>query len=428
MAVFFCLFVFLFILIILGVPLLSGIGLISLIWCIIEDINLQIFASRIFQGMNAFVLLALPLFIFAGEIMNRSGITRRLVSFVNIIVGRFRGALAHANIYVSMLFAGISGSAISDAAALGSIFIPAMEEEGYTRSYSAMITAASSIVGPIIPPSITVILYGASTGVSVGAMFAATMLPGIILGFSMSAVTIVYAKKRNFPKLDIEFTMGKFLKLTKEAILALVMPIIILGGIFGGIFTPTEAAAVAVLYAIFIGVFVYKKIGVKEIYEIVNHSVRVTARVLIVVGVCSILGWLLSRVGLPLKMYNFFFSITEEPLLIMLMITGFLLFVGTWLDVAPAIVLLAPVLSQLAEMIGYHPIHFGAIMVISLIVGLITPPMGLCLFTVTSVGKVPFEDVVRELWPLLLVDVAVIILIIIFPTLTLMMPRAIGLI
>lgn len=423
------LFIIFIFLMLFGMPIGVALGIISVSWVFIAGSNIDVIASRIFGGINSFVLMAMPFFILAGEIMNYSGITARLVNFVNYIIGRVRGGLAQANIYASTLFAGITGAAVSDVAALGSIFIPAMEAQGYSKDFSCMITAASAIVGPIIPPSITIVVYCSVTGVSVGAMFAATIVPGVILSVAMSIYTFAIAKKRNFPRvIDSRFTFKGLVLASKDAIVALMMPIIIIGGILGGIFTPTEAAAVAVLYAFVIGVFVFKSIDFKKMYKALRTTVVTSSMLFFLIGVGTLLGWIVARVNLSSYLANMLLSVSNNANVIFILVAALLLFVGTWLDTSAAIIIFAPILTPLMEMIGFHRIHFGAVMVIAMCVGLITPPLGVCIFTVCGVGNVKFENVVKEIWPYIIIDIIVILLLVYFPGITLTLPRLLGLI
>jgi len=422
------LFIVLIILLLVGQPVAIALGIISLSWIILEDRSLMMVASKMYSQMNQFTLLAIPFFILAGEIMNCSGITSRLVKFVNIMIGRVRGGLAQVNIYTSLLFAGITGAAISDVAALGAIFIPAMEEQGYTREYSAMITAASSIVGPIIPPSIIIVLYGSVTRVSIGAMFAGAIIPGIILSFVMSIMVGITGKKKNLPKIEEKFTFNELLISFIDSILALIMPIIILGGILGGIFTPTEAAAVALFYALIVSVFIFRSMSWNKFIHALKSSLRTSAALLFIMGVSGILGWIISRINLPGELTSLMLTVSDNPNIICLIVVGLLLFVGTWLDNGAACILMAPILAPIMENIGFNPIHFGIIMIVTLNIGLITPPLGVCLFAAVEVGKVSFEKIVQEIWPFIILDVIVVLLLVYFPELTLFFPRLFGLV
>lgn len=416
----------LMVLLLLGVPIAISLGVVSLAWVIQAGSNLQIVAAKMYGSMDQFVILALPFFILAGEIMNFSGITDRIITFVNFIVGRVRGGLAQANIYTSLLFAGITGAAISDVSALGSVFIPAMEKQGYTRRFAAMITAASAIVGPIIPPSNIIIIYGAVTGTSIGALFAGAIVPGVVLGLSMSLMVAATAKKKNFPKVEQPFVLKEFAASFKSAILALCMPAIIIGGILGGIFTPTEAAAVAVFYALIVAVFVFRSLKVKQFVQALKNTFRTSSMLFFIFGVGGILGWIITRIKLPIAITNFFLSISDNPYVIFMLIVVLLIFVGTWLETGVSCIILGPILAPMMKSLGFDPIHFGIVMIVTLNFGLITPPLGVCLFAAVGVGKVSFEEIVKEIWPYLILDILVIILLVFVPELTLFIPRLLG--
>ncbi len=273
----FIMFALMVFLLLAGLPVAIVLGVVSSAWVILAGNSIQMIASRMYAGIDLFVLMAIPFFILAGELMNHCGITDRLIKFVDMIVGRLRGGLAQACIYSSILFAGITGAAVADVAALGSIFIPAMEKQGYTRKFSAMVVAASSIIGPIIPPSIIVVVYGSVTGLSIGTLFAACVIPGVMVGLGMSTYVALVAKRKNFPKSDEPFEVKSFLICFKDSILAILMPLIIVGGIFSGMFTPTEAAASSAFYALFVGSVIYRTITTSIILKSVINSVRTSA-------------------------------------------------------------------------------------------------------------------------------------------------------
>lgn len=419
-------FVLLIAFLMLGLPVAISLGLMSSTWVLIAGSKLSMIASRMYSGIDQFVLMAIPFFCFAGEIMNKSGITDRMIQFVNYIIGRVRGGLAQANIYTSLLFAGITGAAVADVSALGTVFIPAMEKQGYTRRFAATVTAASSIVGPIIPPSIIIVIYGAVTGVSIGAIFAAAIIPGFILGISMSIYVALVAKRKNFPKVEQPFDMKEFFISFKDSFLALIMPIIIVGGILGGVFTPTEAAAVSVFYALVIGVFVYRTVNFKVIYRAVVNSMRISGMLFFIIGLAAILGWILARLNLPQTIAHLLINLSDDPNIIFMVVVGLLIFIGTWLETGTSCIILAPILAPAMQIVGIEPVHFATVMIVALNIGLITPPLGVALYAAVVVGNVPFEEVCKELWPFLLVDMIVLVLLVYFPQLTLVMPRLLG--
>ena len=419
-------FALLIFLLLAGLPVAIVLGVVSTSWVIIGGYSIQMIASRMYAGIDLFVLMAIPFFILAGEIMNHCGITDRLIKFVDFVIGRVRGGLAQANIYASILFAGITGAAVADVAALGSIFIPAMEKQGYTRKFSATITAVSSIIGPIIPPSIIVVIYGSVTGLSIGTLFAACVIPGVIVGLGMSTYVALFAKKKNFPKSDHPFEVKAFLVCFKDSILAILMPLIIVGGIFSGLFTPTEAAAASAFYALFIGTVIYRTVTPSSLLKSVFNSVRTSAMLFFIIGFANILGWIIAREQIPDAIANFLLSLSSNPTILLLLVVVFLLFLGTWMEITASCIIIAPILAPVMAQVGVHPVHFAVVMLVVLNVGLITPPLGVALFAAVGVGKVGFEDVVSELWPFLVVDLLAILLLTFIPELSLIVPRALG--
>ncbi|NLC51320.1 MAG: TRAP transporter large permease, partial [Firmicutes bacterium] len=273
---------------------------------------------------------------------------------------------------------------------------------------------------------IITVIYGAVTGTAIGARFSASFIPGFLLAIGMSVLVAATGKKRNFPKVETKFSFKELALTFKDTFLALLMPLIIIGGILGGIFTPTEAAAVAVFYALVVGILIFRSITVKDIYRALSNSVRTSAMLFFIIGVAAILGWIIARINLPVIMAEFFLSLSDNPNVIFLLVILLLLFVGTWLETGASCIILAPILAPMMEMLGFHPVHFGTVMIVTLNIGLITPPLGVCLFAVVSVGKVRFEDVVSEIWPYIAMDVVVVLILVFIPELTLFLPRLFG--
>ena len=412
----------------LGLPIVFALGFSPMVGFLVTDkmIFLNMIVQRTFAGINQFPLLAIPFFILAGEIMNRGGITVRLVEFANAVVGHMRGGLAQVNVLTSMLFAGLSGSAVADTSAIGSVLIPAMEKAGYSRKFAAAITAASSVIGPIIPPSIIMVIYAFMMNVSVAALFAAGLVPGVIVGVSLMCAVAVISKKRNYPKAERRATVGELGKAARGAFLPLMTPVIILGGILGGIFTPTEAASVAAGYALFLGLFVLKTIKFNELEGIFLRAATSSAAILLVVGTATAFAWIATLSNVPAMLTDVVFSISDNPLLLLLMINIMLLIVGMFLDAGPAILILGPILAPTMIQLGVEPIHFAIIMCVNLTVGLATPPMGLVLFVASSVSRLGVEVIAREMIPFLIIEIAVIFLITYVPAISLTLPRLLG--
>ncbi|MCK4783588.1 MAG: TRAP transporter large permease, partial [Desulfobacteraceae bacterium] len=315
--------------------------------------------QKLFSGMDSFVLMCIPFFILAGEIMTRGRIADRIVDFANLIVGRFRGGLAHVNILASMLFAGITGIALGDIAALGSIFIPAMKKQGYPGPFAAAVTASSSIIGPIIPPSMIIVIYGAVTSVSIGALFAAAIIPGILMGLSQMCIVAYLANRHRYPKLAVLITPKKLMLGTRDAVVPLMMPAIIIFGILSGVFTPTEAAGVAVLYAFVVASFFYRSLKISDYAPIFRTAIIFSAKLLLIVGCGSILAWVFGIENVPDKMRGLFYSVSQNRYVLLLLINLFLILLGMWLDCSASIILFAPMLTPLAAAIGLDPVHFG---------------------------------------------------------------------
>lgn len=383
--------------------------------------------ARFYNGIDSFPLLAVPFFILAGEIMNAGGITSSIVRFAQSLVGHVRGGLAQVNVLSSMIFAGISGSAVADASAIGKMMIPAMEREGYPRPFAAAVTAAAAVVGPIIPPSGIMVLYGFVMNVSVGALFAAGVVPGILIGLALMGTIRLLAKRYNLPLAQPHATWRERGEAFKGAWLAMLLPVILLGGMLSGVFTATEAASVAVAYALFVTIFITKRVGRSEFTSIFKATALQSGVILLLVGAAVTLGWLVTVSGLAEGIADAMLAITDDIYLLLFLLNLLLFVVGMFLDAGPAILILGPVLSPVFLDLGVDPVHFALIMCVNLTVGLATPPMGLLLFVTASVAKESVERIVKALVPLLAVEILVIFLITYFPSLVLTLPRMLGL-
>jgi tripartite ATP-independent transporter DctM subunit len=382
--------------------------------------------SRLYNGIDSFPLLAVPFFILAGELMNSGGITARIVRFSQSLVGHVRGGLAHVNILSSMLFAGISGSAVADASAIGKMMVPAMEANGYKRSFAAAVTAAAAVVGPIIPPSGIMILYGFVMNVSIGALFAAGIVPGVMMGLGLMAVTHFLAGRHNLPVASEKASWRQRGQALSGAVLALLMPVILLGGMLSGLFTATEAAAVAAAYALLVTLFVLRSLTFGELRRVFVATAIQSGVILLLVGAAVTFGWLVTVSGMAERMASMLTGITDNPLLLLLLLNLLLFVLGMFLDAGPAILILGPVLAPIFTSLGVDPVHFALIMCINLTVGLATPPMGLVLFVTASVANERVEAIVRSMLPFLAMEVLVILLVTYFPALTLTVPRWLG--
>ncbi len=404
-----------------------ALGLVSILWMAYGNYPLQIVASQAFTGMDQFVLVAIPFFLLLGELMNNSKITDRLIRVANVTIGRVRGGLAQANVATSFLFAGISGAAVADVAALGSIFVPSMAEEGYPRDFSAAVTAASSLIGPIIPPSIILVIYGGVTQTSIGGLFAAAIVPGILLAIAMMLLVFALSFRRNFPKFEEEIELKEYPVIFGDSVLALTMPVLILVLIIGGYSTPTEAAAVACVYAFIIGVFIYRTLDADGLYRSLHVALERSAQLYIIIGFALVLTWILARERIPQAISEALVGLGVGPVEYMLIVVLVLLVIGTFLEIGAATIMLAPTLAELASIFGIEPLQFGLVLVLALCYGLITPPVGICLFAASSVSRTPVWDIAKQIVPFFFVNLGVLLLIVLFPELTLYLPERFGL-
>jgi tripartite ATP-independent transporter DctM subunit len=418
------------VLLVIGVPIGFSLGITSLlaIWKSNMPVLLNILPQRFFAGIDMFPIMAMPFFMIAGDLMNRCRITESLIEFANVLVGHIRGGLAHSNILASIFFAGITGAAVADAAALGSTLIPAMKRDGYDEDFSAAITAASSVIGPIIPPSTIMVIYGSIMGVSIAGLFAAGIIPGILIGLFLMAMTYVIAIKRNYPKRERMARLGEIWAVFKRSALALVLPFIILGGILGGFFTPTEAAAVAVFYAFFIGFFVTRTLKLSDLPDIFLNCAKSTGVIFLLMSAASILSFFLASERIPELLASAMLRISKNPMVLLFLVNILLLIVGMFMDITAALLILAPILHPIAVSLGVHPLHFAIIMVVTLNLGLMTPPLGACLFVVCGITDLTIEQVSKEIFPFIIMEILVLFLITFVPGICMFVPKLLGLI
>ncbi|MDA9788404.1 TRAP transporter large permease [Amylibacter sp.] len=419
--------VFLFLLLI-GLPVFFGLlaapGL--LLYFNGQERDITLLYRNVYNGIDSFPLMAIPFFMLAGELMNRGGITMRLVEFSQAFMGHLRGGLAHVNVLSSMLFAGLSGSAVADTSALGSMLIPAMEKQGYSRKFAAAITAASSVIGPIIPPSGIMIIYAYVMGESVAALFLAGVIPGAMVGIGLMLMVKFMANKYDFPIATNKYTWPERGQASLKAFFPLLTPVIILGGILGGVFTPTEAAAVAVAYALFIGIFVLRSLKISDLSGVITRAGITSSVVLLLVGAAMAFKTVVSLSHAPEQLAAFILTLTSNPLLLLFLINILLFIVGMFLDAGPAIIILGPILGPIFINLGIDPIHFAIIMSVNLTVGLATPPMGLVLFVASAVSGERVEAIAKAILPFLAVEIVVIFLITYIPALSMTIPRLTG--
>ena len=415
-------------LLIIGTPIGFSVGIAGVVGLISMggERFLAVAPGKVFAGLDAFPFLAMPFFILAGEIMNHIGITDRLIKLAEVLVGRFRGGLAHANMLASVFFAGLTGSATADAAAFGRTLVPAMERAGYKRDYACAVTAAGSIIGPTIPPSGLMVVYGSLMGVSISGLFAAGILPGLAICVICMAVIALGGKRENLPVAERGATLGEIWRTFVSSLTALAMPAIILGGILGGIVTPTEAAAIAVAYALFIGAFVYRRLTFGALLEMLISTARITGVIFVIIAFAGILGWWMSFERIPQAIAEAVLATSEEPWVVTLIIIAVLLVIGMVMDITAILILLAPVLVPLTETIGLDPIHAGIIFILSLNISLMTPPVGACLFVLSSVTGEKIERITVKLMPFLLAELGVLIVYAYWEDAALLLPRLLG--
>jgi tripartite ATP-independent transporter DctM subunit len=417
-AVLFCVFVGG---LIVGIPVAVTLGVSSLAYLLIAGIPPVVMPQKMYAGMDVFVLLSIPGFILAGNLMNRGGITQRIIRFANSIVGWIRGGLGLTNIAASMLFGGITGTAVADAASIGGVMIPGMKKAGYPADFSAAITAASSTVGPIIPPSVPMIIVGALSGISVGQMFLAGAVPGILMGVAMMVTAYVISARRNFPRQAWQ-GIGEVARAFGGAFWALAMTFLIIYGLLSGLATPTETAVVASVYAFIVGAFIYRELPISKLPGIIVESGVSAAGILALVGFANVFGWILVSERIPQAIADGVLGFTDNRFLVILLINLLLLFVGMFMETIAALIILFVPLLSLAQAVGIEPLHFATFAVLNLMIGLTTPPVGVCLFVCAGIARLPLMPVVVAIVPFLLTNIAVLLAVSYIPALATWLP------
>ncbi|PWC52065.1 C4-dicarboxylate ABC transporter permease [Azospirillum sp. TSA6c] len=415
------LFVTFAVLLILGAPVGIALGGASAVYLVGSDIDLAVVPQFMYAGMDSFVLLCIPGFVLAGNLMNGGGITDQIVLFSNRLVGHIRGGLGLANVTGSMVFAGISGTAVAETASIGAVMIPAMRKSGYDAPFAAAVTAAASTVGPIIPPSVPMIIVGTLTGLSVGKMFMAGAVPGVLLGLGMMLTVWILARVRNYPREPWQ-GFGALVRASRGAFWALLMTAIILFGIVGGYFTPTEASIVSAIYAFVIGLFVYKGFTLRQLPAILLESAIGSGGLILLVGLANVFGWILTSEQIPQAIAASMLALTTNKYLIILLINILLLIVGTFMETIAALIILFPPLLAVATQVGIDPIHFATFAVLNLMIGLTTPPVGVCLFVAANIAKISLGAITKAIWPFLLCNILILFLVSYIPALSLWLP------
>jgi tripartite ATP-independent transporter DctM subunit len=410
-----------------GIPIAFALGLGSWMSMIVwGKVPLYLIPQRMFTGVDSFVLMAIPFFMVAGELMGSTGILDRLLKFADALVGHIRGGLAHVNIVASMIFAGISGSAVADASALGAALVPAMREK-YDVDFGAGVVASAATIGPIIPPSIPMIIYATATsGISIAGLFLAGVIPGIMMGLGMMAIAYFIARKRGYPIRGGRLTLQDLVHRLIRVIPALLMPIIVLGGILGGIFTPTEAGAIAVVYAVGVGLTVTRELKLRDIPPALLRAGITTSVVFILIATANGVSWLLTTQQVPQLVSAYLKSISTSPEVFLLVVNLFLFVVGCLMETTAALIMLVPILAPIATSYGVDPLHFGFIVVMNLVIGLLTPPVGVCLFVACGIAEISLERIVKAVWPFLVWQIIVLFLVTYISPLALWVPRLFG--
>jgi tripartite ATP-independent transporter DctM subunit len=394
----------------------------SLVYLLLAGIDPRIVIQKIVLAPDSFVLLAVPFFILAAQIMNSTGVTKRIFRFASTIVGHFPGGLAHVNIVDSMIFAGMSGSAIADASGAGLMEIEAMVSQGYEKSYATAVSAASSTIGPIIPPSIPMVIYAVIAEASVGKLFLGGIIPGIMMGLAMMVITFFIARKRGFYR-DRRATFREFIDAFKGAFLALTTVVILLGGIYTGIFTPTEAAAIAALYALFLGTVVYRELGLRDVFQIFSRIVISCGFITFIISTSAIFSWIIAREQVPQRLAEIMLSLTTNKYLVLLIMNILFLILGMLMDTNAIMLIFLPIVLPVVKSVGIDLVHFGVVVTLNLMIGLLTPPFGVLLFLLNGLTKVPIEDILREVFPYIIVLVFVLFLITYWEGLVMFLPN-----
>jgi tripartite ATP-independent transporter DctM subunit len=412
-----------FVFMIIGVPIAISLGGASVLWVYLsQKVPDFIILHRMVNGVDSFPLLAVPFFILAGNLMNVAGLTNHIFNFAKACVGWMPGGLGHVNIGASIIFAGMSGAAVADAGGLGTIEIKAMTDAGYDKDFAVAVTAASSTIGPIIPPSLPLVVYGVVASASIGRLFIAGVIPGLLMGGALMIMVAIYAKKRKYPA-DQRFSFVQLGKSLVEGFPSLITPAIIIGGIAFGIFTPTEAAIAAVVYALFLGIFIYKTITFRKFMQVSFDTLETTAIVMLIVAGASIFAWILTANRVTEQFGALILNLTDNRILILILINLILFFVGFFMETIAAITILVPVLLPIAMSVGVDPVHFGIFMVLNLMIGLLTPPVGMVLYVLSRVAKMPFERCAAATAPFLIPLVIVLFMVTFIPGLSMWLPN-----
>ena len=419
-AILFCLFA---LCLMIGVPIAFSLGLASLGALLAGGSSLAVIASRLYSAADSFSLMAIPFFVLAGSIMERGNLSKRLIDFAMELVGPLKGGLGYVTVITSMFFSAISGSGPATTAAIGSITIPAMERNGYDKKFATALQAMAGAMGPIIPPSIVFIQFGVATGTSIGELFIAGIVPGLLIGLALITMVAIISFRNNYGGAEAKYSIKRIWQSFQRAILVLMMPVLILGGIYGGIFTPTEAAIVACVYGLLLACGVYHELSLKDLKDVFVSSCKTTSMIMMVITCASLFGWILSSERVPERIAGSVLSITTNKFALLIAINILLLIVGCLLDQGSATIILAPILTPIAVAVGVEPVHFGALMVTNLCLGLVTPPVGVNLYVACGIAKLKIEDIIKPVLILLSACILVQLIITFVPDLIMFLPR-----
>jgi tripartite ATP-independent transporter DctM subunit len=420
-------FISLIVMLLIGFPIyLSLIGASILYVLLNPGLSMMLVIQKVISAPNSFPLLAVPFFIFAGQMMNTGGVTKRIFRFAENLVGHFRGGLGYVNVLASMIFAGMSGSALADAGGLGLVEIKAMRDAGYNDDFAIGVTAASSLIGPIIPPSIPFVIFGAMANVSIGGLFVGGLIPGVLMGLTLSIMIFIIAKRRDYPVSARRASLRELLISFKDSILAILTPVIIIGGIWLGFFTPTEAAFVSIIYALIVITFAYREFNVRDLPKLIIETIRMVAPSIMIVAGAAIFAWVLSYEKVDKAFMSLLFGLTTNKYVILLIMNVLLILIGCFVDIVAAIMIMLPILLPITTIIGVHPVQLGVIMVLNLMIGLLTPPVGMVLYILASMTKKPFGEIVKMVIPWLIPLVIALLCITFIPELVLFLPNLLG--
>ena len=418
------LFVLLAVLLIIGVPVAVSLAVASLVYIMIDGLPEVVLVHNMINGIDSFPLLAIPFFILAGHLMNTAGITTKIFAFARALVGWMHGGLGHVNVGASIIFAGMSGAAVADAGGLGNVEIKAMRDAGYDTDFSVGITAASSTIGPIIPPSLPLVIFGVMASASIGELFAAGLIPGLLMALSLMIMVAIYSRRRSYPR-DAAFDSRRLWVTFKGAFFPLLTPVIVVGGIVTGAFTPTEAAVAAVAYALFLGLVIYRSLNWRHLVRVSIDTIETSAAILMIVAAATIFAWILTTNQVATLLGDSLLDLTENKYILVMIIMAMVLLIGMFMETIAAITILVPVLLPIAGKVGLDPVHLGIIVILNLMIGLLTPPVGMVLYVLSDVAGVRFEQCVKATMPFLVPLVIVLLLIAFFPQIALWLPTEI---